>query len=416
MPFTIYKPQPGNSGFITTLKLTVNLNSIPETNFPYIPDDTPPNVLEELLNEVAATAEFREVILFFKKDTGNWMERASIRIFNKEPYYDIPLIRLFSDANTIDVSEDFSLGIQVKIGNVLTSVDTVLVWGSAVEEKKNNGNEELAARIEALELALAGRLTGVSADTVLGRNTGTGVIELLPQTQFAKPADIDTAILNLIGGAPGALNTLDELAQALADDANFANTIITALASKISATGNQAIAGTLTATKLQSSNLWELEPRSGSVVLNGDNLVFAQFAATKWIDSQTSHANFPLQFGMISQFDSLMDTASANKYRVQEFVYSNRWWKRHEANTIWGIWYELGFLNKPQTFTEIQNFTGQINVNGAKVLGPRETGWTVGTGTPLKGAFAADTATLQQTAQRTLALEQALRNHGLINS
>lgn len=53
--------------------------------------------------------------------------------------------------------------------------------------------------------------------------------------------------------------------------------------------------------------------------------------------------------------------------------------------------------------------------DGVQVVGAREAGWTAGTGTPNKGAFAADTATAVQAAQRVLALEQALRTHGLIS-
>jgi hypothetical protein len=56
-----------------------------------------------------------------------------------------------------------------------------------------------------------------------------------------------------------------------------------------------------------------------------------------------------------------------------------------------------------------------FQVGGTKVIGARETGWTAGTGTPNKGAYNADTATLLQVAQRVLAISQALRNHGLIN-
>lgn len=52
--------------------------------------------------------------------------------------------------------------------------------------------------------------------------------------------------------------------------------------------------------------------------------------------------------------------------------------------------------------------------NGLQVVGARDAGWTTGTGTPNKGAFAADTATAAQAAQRVLALEAAMRSHGLI--
>ena len=43
---------------------------------------------------------------------------------------------------------------------------------------------------------------------------------------------VDTKISDLIGGAPGALDTLNELAQALNDDENFSSTVTTALGTK----------------------------------------------------------------------------------------------------------------------------------------------------------------------------------------
>src|SRR5438046_2451142 len=46
-------------------------------------------------------------------------------------------------------------------------------------------------------------------------------------------AAINAAVAALVNGAPGALDTLEELADALGDDANFAATVTTALAGKI---------------------------------------------------------------------------------------------------------------------------------------------------------------------------------------
>ena len=51
-------------------------------------------------------------------------------------------------------------------------------------------------------------------------------------TQIATTAFVSTAISDLVDSAPGALNTLNELAEALGDDSNFANTVTTALATK----------------------------------------------------------------------------------------------------------------------------------------------------------------------------------------
>ena len=48
---------------------------------------------------------------------------------------------------------------------------------------------------------------------------------------------VDTQITNLIAAAPGALDTLDELAAALGDDASFATTVTNSLAGKLALTG-----------------------------------------------------------------------------------------------------------------------------------------------------------------------------------
>jgi hypothetical protein len=54
-----------------------------------------------------------------------------------------------------------------------------------------------------------------------------------PALDFATESYVDTAISDLIGGAPEALNTLNELAVALDNDESYASTITTALAGKL---------------------------------------------------------------------------------------------------------------------------------------------------------------------------------------
>lgn len=65
-------------------------------------------------------------------------------------------------------------------------------------------------------------------------------------TQVATTGFAQAAIAALINSAPGALDTLDELAAAFGDDANFAGTVTTALAGKVATTGNETIAGVKT--------------------------------------------------------------------------------------------------------------------------------------------------------------------------
>ena len=67
-------------------------------------------------------------------------------------------------------------------------------------------------------------LTGVPTAPTAAANTNT--------TQVATTAYVQTEIADLIAGAPGALDTLDELALALGDDANFASTLTNNLALK----------------------------------------------------------------------------------------------------------------------------------------------------------------------------------------
>ena len=72
-------------------------------------------------------------------------------------------------------------------------------------------------------------LTGVPTAPTAAANTNT--------TQIATTAYVQTEITDLIGGAPGALDTLNELATALANDASYSTTITTALATKLPLAG-----------------------------------------------------------------------------------------------------------------------------------------------------------------------------------
>ena len=72
-------------------------------------------------------------------------------------------------------------------------------------------------------------LTGVPLAPTAAANTNT--------TQIATTAYVQTELTDLIGGAPGALDTLNELAAALANDASYSTTITTALAGKLPLAG-----------------------------------------------------------------------------------------------------------------------------------------------------------------------------------
>ena len=73
-------------------------------------------------------------------------------------------------------------------------------------------------------------LTGTPTAPTAGKGTNNG--------QIASTAFVAQAIAALVNSAPGALDTLQELAQALGNDANFAATVTNALAGKVSKAGD----------------------------------------------------------------------------------------------------------------------------------------------------------------------------------
>ena len=77
-------------------------------------------------------------------------------------------------------------------------------------------------------------LTGTPTAPTAGRGTNNG--------QIASTAFVAQAIAALVNSAPGAIDTLQELAAALGNDANFAATVTNALARKVSKSGDTMIA------------------------------------------------------------------------------------------------------------------------------------------------------------------------------
>lgn len=73
----------------------------------------------------------------------------------------------------------------------------------------------------------------VSAATYKITNLGTPT----SSTDAATKGYVDTQVTNLVDAAPGALDTLNELAAALGDDANFSTTVTNSLATKLSLSG-----------------------------------------------------------------------------------------------------------------------------------------------------------------------------------
>ena len=139
---------------------------------------------------------------------------------------------LESDAGTINVTADQDQSLTVKTSGTgvltLQSASTVnfagnLQMASGTAISSNDGTVTFSDKVDLDN----NQMINVGAPTAAGH--------------AANKSYVDQEIANLVNGAPGALDTLNELANALGDDANFASTVATDIATiNSNATGMQS--------------------------------------------------------------------------------------------------------------------------------------------------------------------------------
>ena len=124
----------------------------------------------------------------------------------------------FVDGVTSNIQTQLD-AIQADVDQNESDVDTAI---AAVQADVDQNEADADAAI-ALKADIASpTFTGTPAAPTAGAGTNT--------TQLATTAFVTTAVANVIDSAPGALDTLNELAAALGDDANFATTITNSIA------------------------------------------------------------------------------------------------------------------------------------------------------------------------------------------
>lgn len=130
-------------------------------------------------------------------------------------------IHHLSATNTTDPEGDFSTA---------GETDTYTFWADASET---------------INLGYFSVTNGYDSEGTMGKSVydidDSGVVDdsealggkSLSQVELERDSAISLAISNLIDGAPSALDTLNELAQSLADDEDFSTTVINSLALKL---------------------------------------------------------------------------------------------------------------------------------------------------------------------------------------
>lgn len=125
----------------------------------------------------------------------------------------------------------------------------------------------------------------LSAGTGVSYDSSTGVISV-DTTEMATQSYVDTAVSNLVDGAPGLLDTLNEIAAAINDDANYFTTISNNLAAKLDLAG-----GTLT----------------GALTLHADPSSALHAATKQYVDAAESAAQSAAESTAQAALDDVLD-------------------------------------------------------------------------------------------------------------
>jgi len=141
-----------------------------------------------------------------------------------------------SMATTATADPTITLGGDLTGNVTLTNLGNGTLTATVVDDSHNH----VISNVDGLQAALdlkatlaSPTLTGTPLAPTAAANTNT--------TQVATTAYVQTELTDLIGGAPGTLDTLNELAFAINDDASYASTLTTALATKTAKTSNQSL-------------------------------------------------------------------------------------------------------------------------------------------------------------------------------
>jgi len=110
------------------------------------------------------------------------------------------------------------------IGSVSNLSDLSITATSTELNYVDGVSSSIQTQIDAKAATASPTFTGTPAAPTATAGTNT--------TQIATTAFVTTAVNNVVDSAPGALNTLNELAAALGDDANFSTTVTNSLAAK----------------------------------------------------------------------------------------------------------------------------------------------------------------------------------------
>jgi hypothetical protein len=192
-------------------------------------------------------------------------------------------------------------------GNTLASNETLaFTAGNNMTITENAGAVTLTAADPGVTSAVAGDgidvsgATGavtISAETASATNPGVVELATTGETttgtdtaRAVTPAGVQAAIDALVDSAPGALDTLNELAASIGDDASYATTVTNALGAK-AALASPTFTGIVTTPDLTLTDLANQGSEATAVMINGSNVVGTRELGSNAFNSTTIPTN-----------------------------------------------------------------------------------------------------------------------------
>ena len=149
----------------------------------------------------------------------------------------------------------------------------------------------------------------LATDLAAGGFKVTGLATPSANTDAATKAYVDTQVSNLVDAAPGALDTLNELAAAINDDASFSTTVTNSIATKVAKAGD-SMTGALS---MGNNKITDLGSPSASTDAVPKSYIDTVFGSTSSAEtSATSAANSAIAAASSATAASTSATSAAN--------------------------------------------------------------------------------------------------------